>query len=340
MNKKKKERPTVKIKINGEEHDYNENVIINHWQTADEEASAAADEQADEKEFDWVLPETNVQEVPKFHKVNHASKRRASFFTASLPRKFAPGLPVLIISIITAIAVGLLLGVLLLKMMKDVEPKSALVEETKVAENTNETPVEGNSSAYSMELPSFIVPVLQANVYTASEGAEQFLKELSERGISSTNLSMDGMYYVLVGSADTYTTVKSLATHVQTKEELIVYPKEITLKGGGELTFPSEDEARQFTAEHEVFLKLAGEAASGLLTGKVNADILVEIDKVLQAGSEKNNVEETIKELHTKLVAAHSHLASFSNNSADAGKVNDAQQALLEYIVLYHDASS
>ncbi|MFK4997578.1 hypothetical protein ACI2OX_08695 [Bacillus sp. N9] len=51
-------------------------------------------------------------------------------------------MPVLIISIITAIAVGLLLGVLLLKMMKDVEPKSALGEETKVVENTPEVPAE------------------------------------------------------------------------------------------------------------------------------------------------------------------------------------------------------
>ncbi|MFK4997579.1 SPOR domain-containing protein [Bacillus sp. N9] len=190
-----------------------------------------------------------------------------------------------------------------------------------------------------MKLPSFVVPVLQANVYSSREGAEQFLKELAGRGIASTSLAMDGLYYVLIGSADTYSTAKLLATHMQT-EELEVYAKEITIKGGEEISFPTEDEARQFSAEHELFPKLAGEAAIGLLTGEINADVLAEVDKVLQAGPKENNVEGKIKELHTKLVTAHSHLTSFSSNSADVEKVKAAQQALLEYIVLYHFAST
>ena len=161
--------PTIKIKINGEERPFEEEVVINNWQVAKEEVSAAADETIEGEDFEWVLPEITNEEVPEFQKVNYTPSASKTPFTKSFRRKLSPNISSLIISIFLAVAVGLLLGLLLWKMVIDQDEGTLAVNKSNVVEPTaalKEDVKKQPESPHIAQLPAFTTAIIQADVFS------------------------------------------------------------------------------------------------------------------------------------------------------------------------------
>ncbi|MBS4176192.1 SPOR domain-containing protein [Lederbergia citrea] len=331
--KKKKRKPAIKIKINGDERPFSEEAAIHDWQSGSNEAAATASEESmDEEEFDWILPEVEKKEMPEFHKVNYAPTERK--LPSHWRKKMKPGISGLILSILLAVAIGLVLGSFILKMAKLPEDSSTIaVNEVKLPPAAEEKVKDVPKTGYVGKLPAIGIPVLQGGVFSTQEAAEERAREFSAHELASKIVILDGQYYVFIGVAGDLPTAKEWESELKQKG-IDVWAKELTIQEK-EIKLTSKAEADELTAETEVYHLLAKEAAGGQLLGKLNDDTLTEVAKVMGADKSTSYKNELANDLHSKLAAAQKSLIEFQKSSTNKQELLKAQQALLEYMSIY-----
>lgn len=338
MDKKKKtQQPAIKIKINGEERPFEEEITVNDWKIAADETSASAEKTQDDDTFDWVLPDTEYKEVAEFQKVNYFPSKHKKRPSQYWRRKTVPGVATVILSIFLAIAVGLLLGTFLLKMVMNPDEQLVPVNEPADTPVTPKEEVKKQAvDSYIGELPAFTAAVIQGDVYSSKESAEHRMGEYDAEGFGTMMMESEGKYYVFVGIADNITTAKVWEKDLKEKG-MNVYAKELSI-GNVEMKFTSKKEAELFSTEGKLFQLLAGEAISGTMSGKVNETTVAEIGELLGIEEGTRSKDGVVHELYKELHAAYEGIKQFQADVSDKGLLKKAQQHLLNYIKLYEGA--
>lgn len=290
-----------------------------------------------EEDFEWVLPEINNEEVPEFQKVNYVPSVRKTPFAKSFRRKLSPNIASLIISIFLAVGVGLLLGLLLWKMVIQQEGESLVVNKSNVVDTPTtqtEDVKKPLNSPFIAGIPALTAAVIQADVFSTREKANQRVDELESQGFAATIVETDELHYIFIGIADNINTAKTWESNLK-EAGMIVYAKELPVSTK-EVQFASKEEADQAIAEGALFPLLAGEAIGGIMTGKVNETVLADIGKVFDAGNETSRSEEGVAfELHSQLFSAYEGLKELQTNIGDKALLKKVQQHLLDYLSVY-----
>ncbi|CAM3935964.1 hypothetical protein [Lederbergia lenta] len=339
MDKKKKtQQPAIKIKINGEERPFEEEITVNDWQVAAEETSASAEKADEEDVFDWVLPETEYKEVSEFQKVNYFPSKHKKHPSQYWRRKSVHGVATMILSIFLAVAVGLLLGTFLLKMVMNPDEQPVSGDDSIAAPPvvSNDDVKKQTVEPYIAELPALTTAVIQGDVYSSKSAAENRMAEYDAQGFGTMMMETEGKYYVFVGIADNITKAKAWEQDLKDKG-MNVWAKELSMKKV-EMKFTSKQEAELFASEGKLFQLLAGEAMSGIMSGKVNETSVADIGKQLDTGEGTRSEDGVVHELYSELYAAYEGLRQYQSNADDKSVLKKVQQHLLDYIKLYEGA--
>jgi hypothetical protein len=186
------DRDQIKIKINGEDKQYNETANVVKKEVA--AGIASSTNENEDKEFDWVLPERTsghhfsnsydereVNYFPTKRKTNLFKKRKRKIGRRKPTSSFQFKLMVpkaVLISIISAIIVGVGLGMAVLMVFTD-KPKT---EQTTGDIPTN-TPAEEQpgSSLASVDF-SVNLHIVQGGVFNSEENAGTAVSNLKEQG--------------------------------------------------------------------------------------------------------------------------------------------------------------
>lgn len=153
-----------------------------------------------------------------------------------------------ILSVVSAIAIGVLLGFIVLKMssggtdVASVHPSSQpLTSEGNVADNSESDVQENEETIQVKELGAY---VLQAGVYSEKENTEEIASTLQGQGYPVTIWEEDNQYYVFTHVFPTEEEAKDAAGQLE-KSELETYAK----------PWATQEKSIEMTKEEEVFLQ-------------------------------------------------------------------------------------
>ncbi|MBO1005601.1 SPOR domain-containing protein [Pseudogracilibacillus auburnensis] len=327
----KNNQEIITVIVDGEERPYVEGALIRDWQMSSEEAAATMSEEEDD-EFQWVLPMNDEDEIPEFHHVNVVKPIKRDKFPNLWNKQLQPGFSGMLIAICLAVPVGLMLGLLILKMFIHTEPitTSADSEIPTVATEKEKQPTSGDVTAL---LPAMTVPVVQAGVYSSEESANNRVEELSGQGYGSIIHKLSEQYFVYMSVAGNINQAKLWESELKAKGIEEVWAKEIAIPER-QVQLASQTEGENLVAEAKSFSLLAGEIIDALLLGNTNADVVTSISTILN-GENKDYENETAKELHNLLENAHKGLLSFQTSSENTDELTQSQSSLLKYISVY-----
>ncbi|MBS4199815.1 hypothetical protein KHA93_09110 [Bacillus sp. FJAT-49732] len=331
MNGKEKgdRHSTIKIKLNGKEQTFSEETAIHDWQSATNEASAASSEEIVEDEFEWILPNDEKNEVPEYKIINATNDNIRKLPVRTWNRNIKSSFSGLFLSVFLAIAVGLILGFIIYKMVIQTEESHVGLKEGDSPPVVEKESQAAKNEKYSMTLPEITISVLQGGFYSSNENAVSAGEQLAANNVATTVIEMEGKYYVFIGVAGELSTAKSLASQLKEQGLEDVWAKELSF-GGKSIELSSKEEADQLTKEVEAIHKLAEQSAVGYLNGSLDGNVLKDVENTLNG----NFHEEIAKELHGSLKSAETHLKGFQTSQSKS-ELLQAQQVLLEFIKLY-----
>lgn len=302
----------VKIKINGQEKNFDEekpkeDLIVHDWRSKLE--IAAASEKAEQKEpsLSW-LKKIKRNRLPK-RKINGTSK-------------FSPAL--VIVSTISAILIGIVLGIILLQLMvKNPE------EHQKNAAGGNLP--NGNEEVILPEVDLFI---LQQGIYEQEASVRQLEQEFERNDIPFASINDQGQFRVFVAVMDSLETGKQLKDDSLLSEtfsetwptaihmnEKIIQKLTADEKKFLEMAYPMYEQIVKAT--NHTFLQGGDGQAEGLKT---------DIDTI--KGFENIN-QEPIKELQQSLISAYEELMTYIEKKENAHWFR-AQNYLLQFVEKYY----
>lgn len=222
----------ISIKINGEEKEYEEDVVNPHEKVEDK------------TEFQWVLPtpdglgkkvivlddvkkKKNAKKKPKMKN----EKRKIPFFLKNSSSKS------IIISIISASLIGLCFGFVFLGIFK--QSKS---------EQQNPDIVTVAPTQVQMNVPSISFDLAQVGMFKNMDSAQKNVEEIAEQGYDAVIYEKNKAYFVVIALSGKESTflkdeVKKKLNSAYLKEESI---------GGGEYTGPKQS-VEMYKAEIETF---------------------------------------------------------------------------------------
>jgi len=222
----------ISIKINGEEKEYEEDVVNPHEKVEDK------------TEFQWVLPtpdglgkkvivlddvkkKKNAKKKPKMKN----EKRKIPFFLKNSSSKS------IIISIISASLIGLCFGFVFLGIFK--QSKS---------EQQNPDIVTVAPTQVQMNVPSISFDLAQVGMFKNMDSAQKNVEEIAEQGYEAVIYEKNKAYFVVIALSGKESTflkdeVKKKLNSAYLKEESI---------GGGEYTGPKQS-VEMYKAEIETF---------------------------------------------------------------------------------------
>lgn len=292
----------MKIKINGVEKDYGKEekkeIIIHDWKAKKE--VAVTGESASKQYF---KPEK--KKLPRY-KV----------------RRGTPAInPMVLVSVISAIMIGILIGLVFLKMMmKDPE------------QNNGDARAGAVNSRGQVVLPAVSLYILQQGVYQNEDSVKKVKKVLIREGEPAGTIKDGENYRIFVAVADSESTAKAL----QKKNGYTgMWPTKLDMpeKVIQNLT---EDEKIFLESVYPFYEKLVREGSNSYLQGKsyrVNTDELQEM--MVKIRELKNVKQEPIKELYYELQKAYDGVHQFlEDRSEDNWK--QAQKHLIRFVSGYY----
>ncbi|MET3196279.1 hypothetical protein [Bacillus sp. OAE603] len=222
----------ISIKINGEEKEYEEDVVNPH-------------EKVEEKtEFQWVLPtpdglgkkvivlddvkkKKNEKKKPKMKK----EKRKIPFFLNNSSYKS------IIISIISASLIGLCFGFVFLSIFKQSKSEQQSPDVVTVA-----------PTQVQMNIPAISFDLAQVGMFKNMDSAQKNVDEIAEQGYEAVIYEKNEAFFVVIALSGKESTF--LKDEVKKKLDS-VYLKEESI-GGGEYTGPKQS-VEMYKAEIETF---------------------------------------------------------------------------------------
>lgn len=324
-----KEKRTISIRLNDEVH-----------KTPETHKESAA---AEEREFEWILPERRDAKKIVELKKRHSQKKVTSFFEQS---KKNPRLPVgrkkkkhlvphnkivpfhkkVIASAVFAIALGVLFGFGLL-MVFGGESVATPIDQTN----------EAASVAVSQTDLSLELHVVQSGAYETEESAREFQDKLKDKGLPATIFKGE-KYFLLIGVSPSAEGQDALATYFESNGQE-VYKKLWTVDG--KKVAASEDLAKHLKESKELIEQLTTLDLVALSDGEVSTKEVTEVKKAVQTWNDKGSGIKEWEESEGQALAESLNAASkeIENYSAEetVPSLWMAQQHLLDALATYQE---
>lgn len=297
----------IKIKINGEEKDYNEEIVIHDWK-AKREVAATTEEKA----------------VPL---LKDRLKKKPNPATTKLKKK--KGNPAVVIAIISAIAIGVLIGIILLQMM--------VKESNQKGQGGQPAPASGTASTGEEEtvLPAVSLYILQQGVYQNKSSVEVILEDYQKKNLPASSINNGENIRIFVAVTDTLETGKEMrGTEFYQKTFKDTWPTKLDM---------NEKVIQHLTKEEKQFLEsaypfyetLVKESANVYLQGSSNLN-MEELTKRQKKLKEFSNLQKgPIKELQQSLVGASEAMTVYLQEGSNKNWQN-LQKYLLEFVSRYY----
>ncbi|MDT9025339.1 SPOR domain-containing protein [Rossellomorea yichunensis] len=322
MNNKRDEDKKISIKINGEKTNFNEDLLVYDWKLG--ETEAAAGEEAEDKGFDWILPDDEEAQPPKeYKKINYVTgnkKKRKSF-----KNPFQDSVN-LLMSIIGAVVVGAVLGFGTLKVITTTDgpaTPAATLQDT-----TAEANAEGKQSVSAVELQDFSTSILQGGVFSTEESLNAMKDSLAGKGLSSASVEKDGQFFLLLGVSGDLETAKSLGAELK-EQGVDVFAKDFVFGAKG--INASKEEKSFLEKGNGLYNTLAMESSSGMIGGTPDEKTIQTIQSGVKELEGIKVGQDSIASMKESLVNA-GNLAAGMKTPDDAQKV---QEELLSYLQHY-----
>lgn len=329
--KRKAGKQQMKIKMNGQESPVLQDIVINDWTKAKNETAAAGDK-AETGSFDWVLPENNQKETDfEYEPINtHLPEGKKKKSPRSFFKSFSPKKAGVILSTVFAVVVGLAFGLFVYKLVVNPENDGQLTDASE------STPAVSKSAPadFSAKAPEMKASVIQGGVFNTEEAAKATADKLSEKGIPSTTIALDGQNFLFIGVTSDLSSAKLWAKEFETSG-IDVYAKEFPIPEK-EIKVGSEAESNFMADSAQIFQSLLGQAASAELKGAADPGELKQIGEKLGAMGKSDGGSDGINELKKYLTEAHKGLIDFTGSGGQESLAN-AQQALLLFLKAYYD---
>lgn len=329
------ERDQIKIKINGKDKHINVNDKSNR-----KEIAAGVNK---EDEFEWVLPDYNNKpqiyyDAEKEENETYYSprinpnyyKKKGKFGTHKQPNIKKPQFKMMIpkgvlISIISAIVVGVGLGFLVLLVFTDDDKSDLPISNT--APVTNSSNKEDNkakaTASFGMDFS-----IVQGGVYSTTEKASTAAEELKQQDIPAVVDEMDGKFNILIGIAENTQTAEQIESAYKANN-IDAYAKPWSYK--------IENVSLPASVDKDWFVK-GEELLKGLITASGNAysDSLVaedlhDLKESFKAWS-KNKPDKASKEIADKLDFYEKALDAGIKSLTAENKMDTQQKTLNAYM--------
>jgi stage II sporulation protein B len=342
----KPNKNTITIKVNGEKQPFIDEAKVKNSETNNGPFStvikidpeyieqnsfmeAAAAQEPVEESFDWIIPETDEDDIDEYKVASgHNSKKHHKSSFSKNQKKSGRAIGSIVISGIFAIVIGTTFGFAMLNLVNnDTSNKTTTIP--KVVEQ------KGPDKAVTKTTTTIVKPfntfIVQEGFYSSKESAIQAANQVSTIGIPAQPIAMNGKEYVYLGVADSLETAKKLGGLYKEKGVKDFFAKQISV---GEKKFPNiiENEKLFLEAAPSIYQSLAKMTASAIILNTITEDFTKQIDEQLKVKGFKN---ETILKLKTELSTAEDKLKAFQT-SKDAKSISEAQQHLLNFLSLYN----
>lgn len=336
--KKRQVKKEMKVKINGKEQPLKEEVVIKDWSKAKKE-TAAAEERLENDEFEWVLPEKNIPDVPEFQTVQSIQetksqeKRPKINLPKYIQKKFSPNKTGLLISSILAVAIGLGFGLFILKLVINPENSTTMTDAAPaVAPDSGKE----QGTALTATMPGLSAAVIQGGVFSTEEAAESYSEQFTGKGLPTISLNVDEQQFLFIGITEDLSSAKTLAEDYKS-QGIDVYAKEINIPEN-QIKVDSKTEAEWMKEAPKLFGTLAKETSGARSGGQINEQVLQDTEKTIKSFEEKNVQQKVAVDLRNHLEDAMKQLSAYlaSPNGESLAK---AQQSLLQFFKVYYDAS-
>ncbi|KQL53399.1 hypothetical protein AN964_07770 [Heyndrickxia shackletonii] len=320
----------IKIKINGDERPFKEEVAIHKWNANEMESAAATEKTAEEDQFDWVLPEVEDKPIPEFKKIYYEPSIEKAKPNKIFKKNSGSHLLTIFISAATAISIGILFGFIMLKV---IAYQTEGVSQKSIGNKQNALPAGASvGQNSSVVLPAITTSIIQGGVF---DDATAPANDIKGKGLPAVIITLENKQYILMGVSNNLAEAKQLAEE-QKKQDVEVYAKQLTFQEK-KIGVSTQDE--KTFAEHtgELFRLLTSVSSNAYLTGKLEADSLSNIEKQYkQVEGLKNWKDTNLKKLYSSQKECYQHLLNFQKN-ADQHEIISAEQALLSYLKQYNE---
>ncbi len=162
---------------------------------------------------------------PKVKKVN---KIKGSTHTVSRSLTITPQMKKIFFAIGSSLIIGIMLGFITLKMVKQEDPENKSILHSSAQETTEENN-DGNTSMATFD--SMNTYVVQGGVFSEKENADKSAQSFHALDFSAVSWERGSDYYLLAGIYASEETAK-LSADEMAKENLDVYVKEWEIEGG------------------------------------------------------------------------------------------------------------
>ncbi|MBS4173703.1 hypothetical protein [Bacillus sp. FJAT-49736] len=321
----------IKIKINGDDRPFQEEVSIHKWNESDIEAAATTENTVEEEQFDWVLPEVEENPVPEFKKIYYEPALETGKAIKSFQKNSRSPLLTIIISAGTAISIGVLFGLIMLKVIANqsegISQKSLGNKETIP---TGALQQQKNTVAF----PALTTSIIQGGVFNGADASGP-ANELKAKGLPTAILKLDGKQYIFIGVSGDLASAKQLATELK-KQDVEVFAKQITFDEK-KLDISTKDEKTFINQTGTLFQLMAGITSDAYLSSTISSDELSKMENAYkQLEGLKDIKNNHLKNLYTAQTVCYQHLLKFQKNN-DQKEILNAEQALLSYLKEYSD---
>ncbi|WP_077603176.1 SPOR domain-containing protein [Oceanobacillus sojae] len=167
---------------------------------ADTESAAAVEKGQDEPDFTTLPAVNSMKKGKSLRKINIVWKA-------------------ILVSGISAIVVGTVIGFILFRMFVQVDaPASAGNPSQGTAPVAQPEKEEADSGIVTRSLDSLESYIIQAGIFSEKENADSLIANLTSLGISTVFFEKDGQYYLMAGVGPTEDAVKSLAASLSNNQ--------------------------------------------------------------------------------------------------------------------------
>ncbi|WP_373892968.1 SPOR domain-containing protein [Virgibacillus natechei] len=176
----------------------------------------------DNREHAATLQDSEDDPIPAFARENdHKPPKKQNRL-----KRFKP----IIVTIITAIAIGSILGVIMLRMFVGID--SDMTESNNIpAATIDEEDEDSNADIATSTLEQINAYVLQGGVFSDETNAEEWISKYEQAGFPSFIWEQEEKYFLLVGLANTEERAEQFANQLK-EHEFDIYVKEWTTEEG------------------------------------------------------------------------------------------------------------
>ncbi|THE15303.1 hypothetical protein E1I69_00190 [Bacillus timonensis] len=349
----------ISIKINGreskvkkEEKETPDFVESEKPQIIVENDEVAAAQEEEESDFSWVLPDESLKnhsskekDIPVIpiedlrhtkgpSKLEYIPKKKKGFQLFSL-KQFS-------ISIVLAIVLGIGFGIMILKIVEDVNAGPAQNEAP--SQSTNEAPSSSGkqedtpdtpaSNPVAIDLETLSTGVVQGGRFSTAENANTRVDEIKGKGFAAATVKMDGAFYVIAGIGAEQSSVSGMKTEY--KEAFPDFFSKTYEVPGGSYTNAGKADSEAIKIDLPVFKELAALSSQAFGTGAIDNGQWENLTKQLVPVKEikTDNLHEQLQKFHTDIQSAFTQLQKYKNDG-DQKSLWQSQQSLLNAYQAY-----